>query len=113
MHHRTAKVSNVYTGISKGIGVDSQHRIWVITCTRRLIKNEIPPEGLSLIETDRYRLDVIGSDGAFLKSFPLNHFCDDMRIIDDKIYILDQEHSMRFYVYQISGNMPCFLSGKS
>jgi len=102
MHHRTAKMSNVYTGISRGIGVDSQDRIWIITCTRRPIKEEIPPEGLSLIETDRYRLDVIRSNGAFLKSFPLSHFCDDMRIIDDKIYILDQNRSMRFYIYRMS-----------
>jgi DNA-binding beta-propeller fold protein YncE len=103
MHHRTAKMSNVYTGISKGIGVDSQDRTWIITCTRRLTKEEGPPEGLSLIETDRFRLDVIGSNGTFLKSFPLGHFCDDMRIIDDKIYILDQTRSMRFYIYKISG----------
>jgi len=103
MHHRTAKMSNVYTGITRGIGVDSQDRIWIITCTRRPTKEEIPPEGLKLTETDRYRLDVIGSNGAFLKSFPLHHFCDDMRIIDDKIYILDQNRSMRFYIYKISG----------
>lgn len=102
MHHRTAKMSNVYTGITRGIGVDSQDRIWIITCTKRPTKEEIPPEGLKLTETDRYRLDVIGSNGAFLKSFPLQHFCDDMRIIDDKIYILDQNRSMRFYIYKIS-----------
>ncbi len=103
MHHRTAKMPNVYTGITRGIGVDSEKRTWIITCTRRLTKKEGPPEGLKLIETDRFRLDLIGSNGTFLKSFPLNHFCDDMRIIDDKIYILDQNRSMRFYVYKISG----------
>ena len=106
MHHRTAKMSHVYTGITRGIGVDSEDRTWVITCTRRLTKEEVPPEGLSLTETDRFRLDVIGSNGSFLKSFPLDHFCDDMRIIDDKIYILDQNHTMRFYIYKTSQLIP-------
>ncbi len=103
MHHRTAKLPHVYTGITRGIGVDSKGRTWIITCTRRLTKEEGPPEGLSIIETDRFRLDVIGSNGTFLKSFPLDHFCDDMRIIGDKIYILDQNRTMRFYIYAMSG----------
>ena len=104
MHHRTANKPNVYVLISQGIDVDSQGRIWVITVTRRPNKKEIPPAGLELTETDRYRLDVIDSKGTFLKSFPLTHFCDDLRIIDDKIYILDQSRTMRFYIYKISEN---------
>lgn len=104
MHYRTLNKPNVYTLISQGIDVDSQGRIWIITVTRRPDKKEIPPAGLELTETDRYRLDVFDSKGTFLKSFPLTHFCSDLRIIDDKIYILDQSRTMRFYIYKISEN---------
>ncbi len=104
MHHRTAKKPNVYILISQGIDVDSLGRIWIITVTRRLKKEEAPPAGLELTETDRYRLDVFDSKGTFLKSFPLTHFCSDLRIIDDKIYILDQSRTMRFYIYKMSMN---------
>ena len=102
MHHRTANKPNVYTLISQGIDVDSQGRIWIITVTRRGNKEEAPPAGLEITETDRYRLDVLDSKGTFLESFPLTHFCDDMRIIDDKIYIVDQSRTMRFYIYKVS-----------
>jgi DNA-binding beta-propeller fold protein YncE len=102
MHHRTAKKPNVYILISQGIDVDSLGRIWTITVTRRLKKEEAPPAGLELTETDRYRLDVLDNKGTLLNSFPLTHFCDDMRIIDDKIYILDQKRTMRFYIYKMS-----------
>ena len=104
MHHKTANKPNVYILISQGIDVDSLGRIWIITVTRRLKKEEAPPAGLELTETDRYRLDVLDSKGTFLKSFPLTHFCSDLRIIDDKIYILDQTRTMRFYIYKISMN---------
>jgi hypothetical protein len=104
MHHRTANKPNLYVLISQGIDVDSQGRIWIITVTRRTNKKEIPPAGLELTETDRYRLDVLDSKGTFLKSFPLTHFCNDMRIIDDKIYILDQDRTMQFYIYKMSMN---------
>jgi hypothetical protein len=104
MHHRTDKKPNVYVLISQGIDVDSLGRIWIITVTRRLKKEEAPPAGSGITETDRYRLDVLDSKGTFLKSFPLPHFCDDMRIIDDKIYILDQFKTMRFYIYKMSEN---------
>ena len=103
MHHRTANKPNVYVLISGGIDVDSHGRIWIITVTRRANKEELPPAGLGITETDRYRLDVLDSKGEFLQSFPLTHFCDDMRIIDGKIYILDQSRTMRFYIYRISG----------
>ncbi len=101
MHHRTANMPNVYVLISQGIDVDSQGRIWIITVTRRAKKEELPPAGLGITETDRYRLDVFDSKGTFLKSFPLTHFCNDLRIIDDKIYILDQYRTMRFYIYKM------------
>ena len=104
MDHRGTNKPNVYILISQGIDVDSHGRIWIITVTRRAKKEEFPPAGLELTETDRYRLDVFDSKGTFLESFPLTHFCDDMRIIDDKIYILDQSRTMRFYIYKISEN---------
>lgn len=102
MHHRTANKPNIYTMISQGIDVDSLGRIWIITRTRRPIKEEIPPAGAGLTETDKFRMDVLDTKGVFLKSFPLTHFCDDMRIIDDKIYIVEQIRTMRFCIYKIS-----------
>jgi len=99
-----------------GIDVDSKGRIWIITLRRRMKKEEVVfkmmhSDGASvttelsgntgLFETDMYNLEVIGSDGILLGRFPLNHFCDGLRIIDDKLYILDSIRSMRFYVYEI------------
>jgi len=104
MDHRGTNKPNVYILISQGIDVDSLGRIWIVTVTRRAKKEELPPAGLGLTETDRYRLDVFDNKGTFLESFPLPHFCDDMRIIDDKIYILDQYRTMRFYIYKMSEN---------
>ena len=104
MDHRGTNKPNVYILISQGIDVDSLGRIWIITVTRRAKKEEIPPAGLGITETDRYRLDVFDNKGIFLESFPLPHFCDDMRIIDNKIYILDQHRTMRFYIYKMSMN---------
>jgi len=104
MHSRRTKKPNQYTLISQGIDVDSQDRIWIITRTKRPEKEERARRNTGLTETDMYRLDVLNNKGTFLKSFPLTHFCDDMRIIDDKIYILDQYKTMRFYIYKISEN---------
>jgi len=99
-----------------GIDVDSKGRIWIITLRRRMKREEMVHkmmyiDGASvstelsgntgLFETDMFNLEVFGSDGILLGRFPLTHFCDGLRIIDDKLYILDSIRSMRFYVYEI------------
>ncbi len=104
MHSRRTKKPNVYTLISQGIDVDSQGRIWIITRTRRPEREERARSDTGITETDMYRLDVLDNKGNFLESFPLKHFCDDLRIIDDKIYILDQLKTMRFYIYRMTEN---------
>jgi DNA-binding beta-propeller fold protein YncE len=104
MHSRRTKKPNQYTLISQGIDVDSQSRIWIITRTRRPEREERARRDTEITETDMYRLDVLDNKGNFLESFPLKHFCDDLRIIDDKIYILDQHKTTRFYIYKVSEN---------
>jgi len=104
MHSRRTKKPNHYTLISQGIDVDSRGRIWIITRTRRPEREERARRDTEITKTPMYRLDVLDNKGNFLESFPLKHFCDDLRIIDDKIYILDQYKTMRFYIYKVSEN---------
>ena len=39
--------------------------------------------------------------GALLQKVPLTHFCDYIKVIGDKVYILDKDRLGQFYVYRI------------
>ncbi len=107
--------------ISRGIAVDDNGRLWNITYRRQEKKEEEINTSISisrndavsrsvsgntdLRETDMYELEVFDNEGILLGRFPLNHFCDGIRIFGDTIYILDKNRGNQFYIYKINENI--------
>jgi sugar lactone lactonase YvrE len=105
---------------SMGIAVDDKGRIWVVTFNRQLKEEEQVQGniGVSMMngqrsvslsyegatetrETDAYKLEIYDSDGIFLGSLPLTQFVDDIRIIKDRVYLLDKVRGAQYYEYKI------------
>jgi sugar lactone lactonase YvrE len=107
-----------------GIAVDGKGRIWVVTMTRQLEKEEqvgmsmtigmdgggartmgIKPqgEGQELRTTDAYKLEVFGADGALLGSLPLDIFVDGVFIYGDRLFLMDKYRGTQFREYRIKG----------
>ena len=106
---------------SNGIAVDGQGRIWVVNLVRQIKDEEqvrarmemtmsdtggrnasVSYEGnTDLTKTDMYQLEVYDAEGVLLTSFPINHFADDIRILNDRIFVLDKMRGAQFYEYRI------------
>ncbi|MCX6559975.1 MAG: 6-bladed beta-propeller [Candidatus Aminicenantes bacterium] len=103
--------------VSKGIAVDGQGRIWVVTLRRQLAKEE-ESLGSSIVSTDTgvvartkpvqpkivkanvYKLEIFDSVGILLGEIPLAHHADGIRIFKDNLFIREDNEAM-FYQYQI------------
>jgi NHL repeat len=109
---------------ASGIAVDGQGRIWVVTMTRQLKKEEqvgtavtmtmggggertigykVQGEGQELRTTDAYKLEVFGADGALLGSLPLDLFVDGVFIFGDRLFLMDKYRGVQFREYRIRG----------
>lgn len=107
-----------------GIAVDGRGRVWVVTLTRQLKKEErvgtavtmtmggggertigykVTGEGQELRTTDAYKLEVFGPDGALLGSLPLDLFVDGIFIFGDRLFLLDKYRGVQFREYRIRG----------
>ena len=107
-----------------GVAVDGQGRIWVVTMTRQLKKEEqvgmsfsmtmdsgggrtigYKPQGdgLELRTTDAYKLEVFDADGALLGSLPLDFFVDGIFIFGDRLFLMDKYRGTQFKEYRIKG----------
>jgi hypothetical protein len=106
---------------SNGIAVDGEGRLWVVNYVRQIKEEEqvgtrigmtmnesgkrnmnLAFEGnTDLTNTDMYRLEVYDGDGVLLTAFPIGHFADDIRIKDDRIFIMDRMRGAQFYEYRI------------
>lgn len=107
---------------SAGIAVDVKSRMWVVTLSRPLRKEEkvetstlalMPRTGgatsisrtttgnTDLRKTDSYKLEIFDPDGILLGEIPLTHFVNSIRIIGDNLFLLDQERGVTFYHYKI------------
>jgi DNA-binding beta-propeller fold protein YncE len=106
---------------SAGIAVDDKSRMWVVTLSRQLRKEEKVQTssmivggvgGISNVSrktegntdlrtTDAYKLEIFDSDGVLLGEIPLTHFVNSIRIIGDNLFLLDQERGVMFYQYRI------------
>ena len=107
-----------------GIAVDAKGRIWVVTMTRQLKKEEqvglmmtatmdqgggrtigYKPQGdgLELRTTDAYKLEVFDADGALLGSLPLGSFVDGIFISGDRLFLMDKFRGTQFKEYRIKG----------
>ncbi|MFC1553318.1 NHL repeat-containing protein [candidate division KSB1 bacterium] len=87
-----------------GFSVDPKGRMWFLT-KKRLLSTEERADASSgkndKLETDAYILYLYDENGVFLNAYQLKQFCDGIRVIGNKIYILEKRYSMRFYVYNI------------
>jgi sugar lactone lactonase YvrE len=108
------------TFVSNGISVDKKGRIWVCTANRQIREDESISKRTSvwgessihstkiegntdLTKTDMYDLEIFNPEGILLGKIRLDHFADGIKIIGDRLYILDQNRGMQFYEYRIIG----------
>ena len=107
---------------AEGIAVDGRGRIWVVTMTRQLKREEqvgmsmtmsinasgartmgMKPqgEGQELRTTDAYKLEVFDADGVLLGSLPLDMFVDGIFISGDRLFIMDKFRGTQFREFRI------------
>ncbi len=107
-----------------GIAVDGRGRVWVVTQTRQLRKEEqvgmamtmsmgasggqtigMKPqgEGQELRTTDAYKLEVFGPDGVLLGSMPLDSFVNGVFVFGDRLFLLDKLRGTQFREFRIKG----------
>ncbi|MCP4726033.1 MAG: 6-bladed beta-propeller [bacterium] len=105
--------------VSEGLGTDDKNRIWVLTFDRQekeaehldifslragtMMRMDVKGN-TDLTETDMFKLEVFDNEGILLAEFPLSHFCDVIRVFNDKIYIIDTFRGMCIYEYSIIDN---------
>ena len=105
--------------VSQAIAVDDKKRIWVVTYKRRETDEELvvisfpgaEREGfLSTIQrfgntelkiTDLFEFEIFDENGILLQKIDINHYCDNIYIYDDRLYILDTSRTMAVYEYRI------------
>ncbi|MFC1565183.1 NHL repeat-containing protein [candidate division KSB1 bacterium] len=92
------KKLKMYTTLARGIDIDSKGRIWVLAVKNKPV---LPPRGSTTPPKDYYELEVFSNDGILLYKYPLSVFWDGLRIIDDRLYILDKDHNMQYNVFEI------------
>jgi len=98
--------------VSKGISVDGQGRIWVITLNRQMSLEEMGYEvsasggGVKRIKEPRiekmdiYKLEIYSPEGILLGEIPLNQLAYRIRIFGDMLFISDFNNA-RYCQYKI------------
>ncbi len=106
---------------SNGIALDGKGRVWVVNLARQIREEEevgtrvemrmsdtgkrsanLAFEGnTDLTRTDMFQLEVYDPEGILLSTFPIDHFADDIRIHNDRIFIMDRMRGAQFYQYRI------------
>ncbi len=99
--------------VSKGIAIDNNDRLWVITAGRQESDEEhvnpvysiegrnIKYSGNSPDSTNMYKLELYNNQGILLSEVRLNHYCDDINIFGDRLLIIDSIRGMCVYEYKI------------
>jgi sugar lactone lactonase YvrE len=117
---RTATSKSFYSprmnSVSEGLAVDSKGRTWVVTFKRQIKEEEqvytitrssgagstTETKGnTDLQETDMYALEIFDADGVLLGEIPLNIFVDEIYIMNDSLFLLDQMRGVKYYQYKI------------
>ncbi len=108
---------------ASGVAVDGKGRIWVVTMTRQLKKEEQVSTGVTmsmtsgggrtigyqvqgdteLRTTDAYKLEVFDAEGVLLGSIPLDFFVDGIFIYGDRLFLMDKYRGTQFREYKIKG----------
>jgi len=109
---------------SSGIAVDDKGRIWIVTLKRQIKDEEKIEVGVRVTqdaggarsvgmsvggntevrETDMYQVEVYNPDGILLGKLPMNQFVDDIRIINNRLFLLDRMRGSQYYEYKIIEN---------
>ncbi len=106
---------------SNGISVDRKNRMWIITPLRQMKDCERVQTNMNIRRdssgnkafsfsvsgetgikiTDMFCLEVFDDMGKVSFRIRLKHFADGIRILGDKLYILDRFRGMQYYEYKI------------
>lgn len=106
---------------SNGIAVDEKGRVWVVSLSRQLKKDEMVYTSTGVMRddsaitrvrkkiegntdlqvTDAYKLEIFAPDGVLLGEIPLSRFVDGIRIHKDNLFLLDKERGAKYYRYKI------------
>jgi hypothetical protein len=90
------------SSVTKGIQIDQNNRIWVLTFLKQPNKFLGFDEGENL--TECYEFDVFDSDGILLFEVPFPDVrFDNFSIYDDRLYIIDSQSESCVYEYKIVG----------
>jgi hypothetical protein len=109
---------------SNGIAVDNGGRIWIVSLKRQIKEEESVNIGVrvergadgarsvgmsvggntDVVETDMYQLEVYAPDGILLGKLPLSQFVDDIRIINNRLFLLDRMRGAQYCEYKIIEN---------
>ena len=109
---------------SNGIAVDNKGRIWIVALKRQIKEEESVNIGVRVTmgaggarsvgmsvggntdvrETDVYQLEVYAPGGILLGKLSLNQFVDNIRIINNRLFLLDSMRGMQYYEYKIIEN---------
>ena len=112
------KALDTYSTLSAGVDVDDQGRIWIASATRKWrkedqiqrsmtttadgkIETHIKDANAMKHDTDLYALELFSPTGELLYRYPLTHYVDGVRVIGNRLYLVDRDRSMRFYLYEI------------
>lgn len=108
---------------ASGVAVDAKGRIWIVTMTRQLKKEEEVGTAVSMTmnsgggrtigykvqgdtelrKTDAYKLEVFDGGGALLGFLPLDFFVDGIFIYGDRLFLMDKYRGTQFREYKIRG----------
>jgi sugar lactone lactonase YvrE len=105
---------------SVGVAVDSRGRIWVASLQRQLKEEEqagmrvqmtmgggersisMKADGnVELRNTDAYRLEVYDPDGILLGIIPLDRFVDEIKIDQDRLFLIDRMRGAQVVEFRI------------
>lgn len=106
---------------ASGIALDSKGRVWVVGLKRQMKEEErVGTEvratmgaggrrtmamsvvgNTELQKTDMYQLEVYDQEGVLLGMIPLDRFVDDIRIVQDRIFLLDRMRGMQISEYRL------------
>lgn len=93
-----------YNIVSKGIGIDNQGRVWIITPDREIMSHHDSAQNFPADES-KYLFHVLDSDGILLKEIqvPVNWFDFSMRVFGERLFLIEAVSEMTVHEYRITG----------
>jgi len=86
------------THVSDGIGIDHRNRIWVLTYKKQPGKDE---RGFPDYKPELYQFEIFDSEGILLGTVPFFNRQGTIRIIGDRLFLIEGQDEMCVYEYRI------------